>query len=160
MGNQPTGNHTGKSRGKSHQQQSQRAGKQRSSEVDEVRKKNLVDGPTTARADYEDGDPSADEGYDVVMYIGCMLNNGRALANANPNDFEFSPDEDVNQVQVGDGVRICDGRERFWTRVYAIEDDLLMAQVGSKLNSGRWALGERVCFLRKHAYAVELNTAC
>ena len=58
---------------------------------------------------------------------------------------------------MGDGVRICDGIERFWTRVYAIEDDLLMAQIGSKLSSERWAIGERVCFLKKHIYSVELT---
>ena len=123
-----------------------------------MRKKNLADGPTTARAEGVDDVGPSDERFDVVAYIGCMLGHGRALAKANPDDVEFSSDTDVMQVQVGDGVRICDGIERFWTRVYAIDDDLLMAQVGSKLSSGRWAIGERVCFLRKHAYAVELNT--
>ena len=126
-----------------------------------MRKKNLADGSLTARDEPQLSGGSitglGDETYDVVAYIGCMLNNGRALAKANPNDIEFSTDEEVKKISVGDGVRICDGIERFWTRVYALEDELLMAQVGSKLTSGRWGLGERVCFLKKHVYAVELN---
>ena len=142
---------------------SQRTQEHRGREVDDVRKKSLEDGSLTARADLDVGDTSKvkghleDERYDVVVYIGTMLNPGRALAKANPEDREFSTDEEVAQIKVGDGVRICDGVERFWTRVYATEDDLLMAQVGSQLTSGRWALGERVCFLKKDEYAVELS---
>lgn len=151
-------------------QKSQRAAQQRSLEADAARKKTLADGSLTARDDVdfdddeEDGVLSNGRGggpeHQVVMYIGCMLSNGRALASANPDDPELSSDATVARVRVGDAVRICDGVERFWTRVYALEDDLLMAQVGSKLSSGRWGLGERICFLKKHVYAVESSFGC
>ena len=149
-------------------QKSQRAAQQRSLEADDARKKTLADGLLTARDDVDDNDDevtlSNGRGggpeHLVVMYIGCMLTNGRVLASANPDNPELSSDATVANVRVGDAVRICDGVERFWTRVYALEDDLLMAQVGSKLSSGRWGLGERICFLKKHVYAVESSFGC
>ena len=156
---------TGKTKKKP--QRSQRTAQQRSREQDDARKQNLADGSLTCRDDLNDADDDSDfEGimsngrgggpeHQVVMYIGCMLSSGRALARANPDDPELSSDETVSKIQVGDAARICDGVERFWTRVYAVDDELLMAQVGSKLASGRWGLGERICFLRKHVYAVE-----
>ena len=151
-------------------QKSQRAAHQRSQEADNARRQTLADGSLTARddpldGDEEDGVMSNGRGggpeHSVVVYIGCMLSSGRALAKANPDDPELSSDEEVGMVRVGDAVRICDGVERFWTRVYALEgEDLLLAQVGSRLASGRWGLGERVCFLRKHIYSVEAPLGC
>ena len=130
--------------------------------MDAARKKTLADGSLTARDDLDaDEDDVLSNGRggglenSVVMYIGCMLSNGRALARANPDDPELSTDAMVDRVQVGDAARICDGVERFWTRVYALDDNLIMAQVGSKLSSGRWGLGECICFLKKHVYAIE-----
>lgn len=86
---------------------SQRAQPQRSRATDDIRKKNLEDGSLTARADQlggGGGDGSGghyhDEGYDVIAYIGCMLNNGRALAKANASDGEFSTDAEVASVKV------------------------------------------------------------
>jgi hypothetical protein len=102
-GDRPTGSKSGRS-GSS---KSQRAHSQRSRPVEEMRKKNLEDGSLTARAEEvpRGGGTTAghyfEEGYDVVAYIGCMLNNGRALARANmSDDSEFSTDEEVQNIKV------------------------------------------------------------
>ena len=107
----------------------------------------------------EDGDDS-DDGWDPrdsVAYIGNMLKDARALARANEGNGTYVSFEELKNVKVGDGVRICDGVERFWTRVYHVDDDLVMAQIGSHLTTGRWQVGQSVCFLKKHIYNIELS---
>lgn len=94
-------------------------------------------GPTGKSSDNEQ-EQEEDERMDVVSYIGCMLQDARALARANKGASTlYASPEEIAKIKVGDGVRICDGLERFWTRVYFVDDDLLMAQVGNQVSAHR-----------------------
>jgi hypothetical protein len=72
-----------------------------------------------------------------------------------PDTFEAPDHNDLNAIQVGDYVKISNGKERFWTVVIDMKEDDIIARVDNKLvATQRYTVNDIVVFKKENIYNI------
>lgn len=105
---------------------------------------------------------NSDEFYKVLgktenpkLFTNVELNDAQKLAKKHPNTFEAPTQEQLNSIEIGDTVKICDGEERFWTIVKELKEDHIVAEVNNKLiGDQEYNLGDLIQFTKNNIYEI------
>ncbi len=67
--------------------------------------------------------------------------------------FYAPTEEQINEIRIGNIVKICNTRERFWVRIIEIDGEYLYGDIRDILMIDRgYDFGDTVRFERKHIY--------
>jgi len=83
--------------------------------------------------------------------------DAQQMAKDNPKTFEAPKEVDLNFLADGAYVKICVDRERFWTIIKEIENDVIVAEINNHLVfSDEHGLydGDIVMFEKRHIYSI------
>lgn len=84
------------------------------------------------------------------------LENAQELQRQHPATFEAPSLEELAAVKVGDSVKVCDGRERFWVTVTgkSLENNKLCGIVDNELFGNNLSFGDAIEFLPDNIYQI------
>ena len=72
-----------------------------------------------------------------------------------PDTFEVPFKSELDAIKEGSTVKVCNGKERFWTQVTDVDGDKLTATVDNNLiDSDGINLGDTIHFEKKNVYCV------
>jgi hypothetical protein len=92
----------------------------------------------------------------MVLHTGPWI-DAQAMAVEHPDTFNAPTREELDQVQKGHVVKICDAKERFWVKVKSRQGDLLVGLVNNELLNGQpyARLDTPISFELRHIYAID-----
>ena len=74
------------------------------------------------------------------------------MARLHPKAFAYP---DTTNLQVGELVKLCNGRERFWVLLTAIDDNSLTGTIDNQLvDETGYNFGDMISFGKQHVYQV------
>lgn len=86
------------------------------------------------------------------------LRNAQALHAENPHTFEVPTTDVLNNLDVGDDIKVCDGDERFWCKITEVHDGGFIAMIDNKLFLAKdYDLGDEIIVRRDNIYDVYYN---
>jgi hypothetical protein len=87
--------------------------------------------------------------------------NAQEMAKNNPSTFGAPSIEELNQLKIGDSVKVCDGSERFWVTVGNIEISkdapfcsIITGDVDNDLFGDELSLGDEIQFKFYNVYNI------
>ena len=97
-----------------------------------------------------------------MINMQIQLINAYEMSVQNPEKFEFPSNDELAKIKIGDGVKICNGKERFWTQVTNIQinnqnilDSTIIAIVDNNLiDSSEYDYGTVLSFNFKNIYDI------
>lgn len=92
------------------------------------------------------------------LFTNVEFNDAQQMAVDHPETFFVPAQAVLDAIAVGDTVKVCDGQERFWTRVTAVdaETGVITAEVNNKLIGDQpYNLGDLVTYSKQHVYEVK-----
>lgn len=79
--------------------------------------------------------------------------NARKMAKENPNTFETPTKQETDALKIGDHVKVCNGKERFWVLITAVGKNSFTGSVDNILvSTDEYPLGCLVNFKWIHIY--------
>jgi len=83
------------------------------------------------------------------------LIDAQEMAQKHPDTFEAPTTEELNQIKKNSSVKICNGEERFWTKVTKVSGDKVTAEVDNQLlGEYGYDLGDEIEFEKRHIYSI------
>ncbi len=81
--------------------------------------------------------------------------NAQKLARQYPDTFEAPSESDLDNLAVGDYVKVCGAaNERFWARIVELDGDKVVAKVDNILVvEENYNMGDLIFFRRWHIYS-------
>ena len=88
--------------------------------------------------------------------ITSILSNAQDMSRLHPDTFTAPSQEQLNELKVGDVVKICvpDPGERFWCTINAVDGQIVTAEVCNMLLQIPWPMGMKLRFHRDCVYEV------
>ena len=72
-----------------------------------------------------------------------------------PDTFYAPSNEELDSLKKGDIVKVCNGEERFWTRILSINGDKIKATVDNDLlDADDYDCGDTISFEKRHIYNI------
>lgn len=94
--------------------------------------------------------------FDTIPFIDAQEKHRQ-----HPDTFEILCEEELKRIKPGDGVKVCDGKERFWTVVKTSDPEGtrdITAQIDTILLRGQeYNFGDVVKFNLRHVYDAIIN---
>ena len=83
------------------------------------------------------------------------LENAYELHCENPETFDYPSTEEICSLRVGDGIKVCNGDERFWVVIVEIDEDKYICEVSNRLlDPPGYDLGDYIYVLKENIYQV------
>jgi hypothetical protein len=90
--------------------------------------------------------------YNIVAF---NFVDAQAMHNDNPERFSVPSKKDLDKLDIGDVVKVCDGRERFWTIITEVNGDFIKASINNHLlQDYKGSVGDIVEFEKRHIYEI------
>jgi hypothetical protein len=90
--------------------------------------------------------------YNIYAFIFV---DAQEMHRNNPDRFEVPSQEELDKLDIGDVVKVCDGYERFWTIITHVDGDFLQASINNHLlDKDKGRVGDIVEFEKRHIYAI------
>ncbi len=74
-----------------------------------------------------------------------------------PDTFEAPSNKELDKLKKGDTVKVCNGKERFWTCILSIKGDKIKATVDNILldaDEFGYDCGDTISFEKRHIYNI------
>ena len=81
--------------------------------------------------------------------------DAKKLSKQYPEKFDIPEDNEIIKIVIGDFVKICNGKERFWVEVTEIKDDYLLGRIDNEIFTGLdYKKNSIIMFERKNIYDI------
>ena len=81
--------------------------------------------------------------------------DAQEMAQLHPDTFESPTTEELNQIEEGTYVKVCNEHERFWMEVNNVDDNKITATVSNNLlGDYGYDFGDVVEFEKRHVYSI------
>ena len=83
------------------------------------------------------------------------MTDAQEMAKLNPDTFEAPDKKDLSLIKEGDSVKICVGKERFWTTVLKVKGENIEGSVDNDLvTENGLSYGDTIKFEKRHIYSI------
>lgn len=80
--------------------------------------------------------------------------NAQQLTKEHPDTFRAPAQEELNSLKVGDIVKVCNGKERWWNVITRISGEKIIAKVDNTLVTTDLRYDDEITFLKKNIYDI------
>lgn len=80
--------------------------------------------------------------------------NANEMNSKYPNTFDSPTQNELENITIGDTVKISNGFERFWVEIKEITDLYLIGRVDNELITNEYNLNDYVMFEKKNIYDI------
>lgn len=87
----------------------------------------------------------------------CLI-DAQQMHKEHPESFSAPSDAELDNIKLGDIVKVCDSKERFWTKVQSVNNDKITATIDNDLlgmsDKHNCNYGDSIVFEKRHIYAI------
>lgn len=83
--------------------------------------------------------------------------DAQEMAKIHPATFEAPTAEELDKIEEGKFVKVCNNHERFWVKVVKIDGDYITGDVSNNLFGGDeygYDFGDKIEFEKRHVYSI------
>lgn len=99
---------------------------------------------------------SVSTGKTPQLFTNVSFSDAQKLQRDNPDSFEAPSQKELDQLKVGDVVKVSNGQERFWTIIKELKSsNVIIAEVNNRLMGVQpYNLGDLIQFTKTNIYTI------
>ena len=86
-----------------------------------------------------------------------VLVNAQEQHIRNPDTFEVPTYNELNNIKLGDFVKVCINSERFWLKVIHITGNIIIGEVNNNLYFSDLIIGDQIYIIRDNIFEILKN---